>query len=385
MKYVFGTARELKRQRLTLTSEGAAGDATAISPEGADAFPTSWATATAASAIPDAVASAGHDSRTPTNRPATVVGLPSGPVLCRELSKFSGTRTVAIQALNTIGKWVMLSCYENRDDDYATFMKLFVLYGGFPRLFDFLKSQMEDAECVSKAAIVLKWSTKMSRYGAEVSKAVELSGGNHTLLLANDEFGSGTTDAELEVVVEIWRALSNIHALEPKPGREQALLVVEAACDWLDKLSTIHSSDLLEVVLCFLKKQTVVDLQCRMVIPQSVKALHAHRKSLKGNRNLSSAAVSFFFGRCCEKKGPCTTQEYEDILMFCAQALCDFPSSRKIQFYGLHLLYDICAKVKKAKVLKSDAGVALARVLQVENLDGRTKKRAFAIMREICT
>jgi hypothetical protein len=400
-----------KRPRLTPSSDGADDD---------EASPVTVASA-AVPMAPTVGPTAG--------RAGGGTAAPSGPVLCRELSKLSpfvvadggmDARTEAIRALRTIKKWACASRRsEDEEEDFheelrdavstedEAFLKHFIRYGGIPRLFDFLKAHLSDAECVSHVADIVRYLTRVGRnccfdeiedldVNDFAGNAIEATDGIHTLLLANDEFENATTDEEMKALTIVWGALCNTLRLNYVfVNHAEVLLVVETACDWLGKLSnydtaTSYSSELLGRILHILggavcyEWLTVNNVESRKLVAQSLTALHIHKDHLKDSSFLCHGMLRFMES-CSHQNTISKGSVYEDILPFCASALKEFPTIFWIQRSGLELLTKILEEVEKDAVVRSGAGVGVALVLQSDDVEEDIKKLAHEVMKELYT
>jgi hypothetical protein len=276
-------------------------------------------------------------------------------------------RDDAVRALEALSNWAI-------DTDDSAFLKHFQIYAGTPRVLDFLKKNMGDLNLVESVCYLLAWclssgnTTDQKAVATQIRQSLVDLQGIQTLLLANDECSATNTEA----AIQIWTCLKtvtsqspNITAINPEE-KEQAILVTDAACDWLTKISTTHTAFLttsfLFLLLGTLSTQLEVsllepqDIQRRAVVPAALKCLLHVEGSWKHDESCANTVVSFF----CEC-GVLTGSQYQDLIPFYIKILKSFPLADHITSWVILFLEGASSNVDKGILKNAGVCVALAK------------------------
>jgi hypothetical protein len=283
----------------------------------------------------------------------------SGPTLARD---------DAVQALETLSNW---AC----DFDDSAFLEHFQRYAGTARVLDFLKQNMGDVNLVDCVCLLLArclspdGSTDRKDAASEISRSLVDVRGIETLVLANDQCSEKISESGLEHAMTVWTCLLNVTRLfeditsNPKE-KEQAILLAEAACDWLTKISTTHKvfftwaflgkllGTLAEVFL------EIKDMQGRAIVPTALKCLLDVKGSWEHDQ-LAACNVGEFFGQCSEHS-VLTSSQYQDLVPFYINSLKYFPLHSDITSCAVDFLKQASSSVDKSFLRYAGVGVALA-------------------------
>lgn len=337
--------------------------------------------------------------------------LPTGAAVAKQLLHFDllardGTslaRNAALRELDTMKKWA-----SSNDITYVAFIKYFQRYGGPARMLDFLKGNMADTELVGLICRFYSSCMSVSTNGNtrnvvtvdEFRKQFVDLDGIQTLLLANDEHFATNTDSSLLAANTIWWCLERVTlwCAYNKDGiiameKFQSTLVTDAACDWLEKLSTIDVTTapretLLDVLLGTLGSQMAAstlksgDMKTKKIIPTALEAVL--RSIGKWKRPLIPEGIFYFFSWCSKMTNLLTHSQFQELLPWYIYALTEYPLEQTVSTWTISFLEDASSFINKQVMKKSGVCVALIQFDISDAPEDMWKARARKIVRELC-
>lgn len=353
----------------------------------------------AAAIVPDVAASASSES-SEADAVAAATDLPTGAAVAKQLGYFDLARdglplarAGALRALKTMDEWA------SDDESYVAFSVYFQRYGGPARVLDFLKENMVDAELVELvcAFIAICSSDNVAENCLGMANAnrklfVDLEG-IQTFLLANDEHFATNTDSSLKAAASIWWCLWNT------TWEEQATLVVDAACVWLEKLSTLsftttsHGIDLLDSLLGALSSQMTKsflksrDIKTRKIILKALKAvlptIGKWKKPAWKQPALNPGGICAFFSECSKKKDLLTHSQFQDLLPIYVEALEEYPLETNVYTWTISFFENASSVVDKQVMKRSGVCVALSQFDNSDATEDHWKERARKLVMKL--
>lgn len=345
-------------------------------------------------------------TNTPSGEPAPSSSstLPTAFQLSIELCKLVDMHKYSLNddslpTLKRIGAWAELSKNHGNKCDTSFFESL-LLYGGLPRIVDFLRHNINDIRCVAMSAKLLSRcvvlsSTQSSGLGGLLADSIVDSHGIQALILASDTYS--TSDAT--PLYQIWSSLSKLVSMESTRitmGWGQQAKVVDAALQCLEKQKECNIKNefvlgkimrTLDAIVLGNSSKYIKRLKEKNLVARCIASLYRQtdikRTTFWVGDETTIASCLLMAVKCSEKDGLILQNtDFVKIIPFCVFAVKTFAEAQDIQEYAMILLTK-ATKQAKDKDIESSVLEAVVSLLKSEQLSTSVQEEARQLIKRM--
>ena len=306
-----------------------------------------------------------------------------------------------------------------KPEEKSAYYKHFLLYGGCPKILDFLQQHKDDVRCITSVAKLIMMfvfeanrqvSTKV--YAGKIAKEFVTNGGIGIFLNIIDDVSSGAEEHFLHYACAIekcWTAIRNVICMNTaivSMKREEQVQVLDSALKCLvatqnqeEGIATIRRK-VIRVIDNLLRNNFFMaqnkDLKERKVISYCLGSLMVHHdeeddENCNGSNEIDWAddeeAVAYTLSICfaCfrDKKGIVAASDEEKMISLSVFALKQFPSNAIIQSNALPLLESSLSKASKTTMEESNVLEGIASILKSNTVNAAVKEEARGLLKKM--
>lgn len=331
--------------------------------------------------------------------------LPTPIKVSEELCKIVSDRYSRDEALRALGKLFKWAYTEDPE-----ILKYFRIHGGIEKVLDFLKSTMNDSncvgairmECIRIAACVISQVFFDGKDGSNKEIATNIATcamdyeGIEILINASEEYSGGDDIPQLNALESVWTALRNSTfkevAMKNTISKHQAIVLFDTVIDILFQLKS-HDGRVVSNTLehAFVTLNNVV--RCNYVEKEHFqhtnilsKCLNVFRKDgTWGDRSEKETRAALnFFDWCRVKQLLDDVTDYEILLPFVSISLKKFPLSVSIRRCAIIFIERSCDNVNdRTTIEKAGALEALSLLLTSDGISENEKMKVRALISNI--